>query len=56
MWLQFISLPVLHMICFKVKAASFTALVYSVLLSIGSSVLKIMDTLWKNTLIIAKDV
>jgi hypothetical protein len=40
----------------KAEAGNFTALVYSVLLSVGGSVLKMTDTLWKNSLIIAKDV
>jgi hypothetical protein len=39
----------------KAEAGNFTALVYSVLLSVGRSVLKMTDTLWKNSLIIAKD-
>jgi hypothetical protein len=32
----------------------FTTLVYSVLLNVGKSLLKITETLWKNSLIIAK--
>jgi hypothetical protein len=41
--------------CSEVVAGNFTTLVYSVLLNIGKSVLK-METLWKNSFIIAKDV
>jgi hypothetical protein len=42
--------------CFKVEAGNFTTLVYSILLNTGKSVLKMMETLWKNSLIIPKDV
>jgi hypothetical protein len=42
--------------CYVVKTGNFTTLVYSVLLNTGKSVLKIMKTLWKNTLIIVKAV
>jgi hypothetical protein len=38
------------------KAGNFTALVYSVLLNTGKNVLKMTQILWKNSLIIAKDV
>jgi hypothetical protein len=41
-------------ICSKVEAGHFMMLVYSVLLSVGKSVLKI--TLWKSRFIITKDV
>jgi hypothetical protein len=42
--------------CPEVEAGNFTTLVYSVLNNVGKSVLKITETLWKNMLIIAKDV
>jgi hypothetical protein len=42
--------------CPEVEAGNFTALVYSVLLNIGRSVLKMTETLWKNSLVIANDV
>jgi hypothetical protein len=42
-------------VCFKVETGYFTAVVYSVLLSVGKSVLKVTDTLWKSSLIFAKD-
>jgi hypothetical protein len=42
--------------CSEVKAGNFTTLIYSILLSAGKSVLKIMKTLWKNDPITAKDV
>jgi hypothetical protein len=38
------------------EARDFTALVYSVLLKVGKSVLRTKQTLWKNSLIIAEDV
>jgi hypothetical protein len=44
------------MMCFEVEVGNFTTLVYSILLNIGKSVLKIMEILWKNGIIIAKDV
>jgi hypothetical protein len=40
---------------FKVKAKNFTELVYSELLNVGRSVLKLKEILWKSCLIIAKD-
>jgi hypothetical protein len=40
--------------CSAVEAGNFTTLVYSVLLNVGKNVLKMMKTLWKNNLIIAK--
>jgi hypothetical protein len=40
----------------EVDARHFTTLVYSVLLSAGKSVLKMKPTLWKNSLIVAKDI
>jgi hypothetical protein len=40
----------------KVKAGNFTALLYSTLLNIGKSVLKMVKTLWKYSLIVAKGV
>jgi hypothetical protein len=43
-------------ICCEAEAENFTTLVYSILLSIGKNVLKVTETLWKNSLIIAKDV
>jgi hypothetical protein len=42
--------------CFEVEAGNFTALVYSVLFNAGRSVLKMAVILWKNSLIIVKDV
>jgi hypothetical protein len=44
------------MMCSKVQARNFTTLVYSVLLNAGKTVLKKKETLWKNNLIIAKNV
>jgi hypothetical protein len=38
----------------KVEAGNFTTLVYSVLLNVDKSVLKMTETLWENVLIIAK--
>jgi hypothetical protein len=38
----------------EVKAENSTTLVYSVLLDVGKSVLKITEPLWKNSLLIAK--
>jgi hypothetical protein len=40
--------------CSEVEAGNFTTLVYSVLINIGKHVLRMMDTVWKNSLIIAK--
>jgi hypothetical protein len=40
--------------CSEVEAGNFTTLVYSVLLKVGRSVLKMTETLWKNSLMIAK--
>jgi hypothetical protein len=42
--------------CSKAEAGNFTTMVYSILVVVGKSVLKMMATLWKNCLIIAKDV
>jgi hypothetical protein len=39
----------------EVEAENFASLVYSVLLNVGKSVLKMMETSWKNDFIIAKD-
>jgi hypothetical protein len=39
----------------EVKAENFKTLIYSVLLNTVNGVLKITETLWKNSLIIAKD-
>jgi hypothetical protein len=39
----------------EVEAGNFTTMVYSILLNAGKSELK-METLWKNSLIIAKDI
>jgi hypothetical protein len=39
-----------------VEAGNFKTLAYSVVLSVGKSVLKMAETLWENSLIIAKDV
>jgi hypothetical protein len=44
------------MMCSEVEARNFTTLVYSILLNVGKSVMKMIKTLWKNSLIIAKDV
>jgi hypothetical protein len=41
--------------CCDVEAANFKTLVYSVVLNVGKSVLKMEETLWENSLIIAKD-
>jgi hypothetical protein len=41
------------MMCFKIKAGYFPTLVF--LLNVGKSMLKMTKTLWKNSLIIAKD-
>jgi hypothetical protein len=38
--------------CFEVEAGNLTTLIYSILLNVGKSVLKMMETLWKNSLII----
>jgi hypothetical protein len=40
----------------EIEARNFTNLVYKVLLNVGRSVLKMMETLWKNSLIIAEGV
>jgi hypothetical protein len=40
--------------CSEVQEVNFTTLVYSVLLKVGESVLKMVETSWKNSLIIAK--
>jgi hypothetical protein len=42
--------------CSEVEAGNFTTLAHSVLHSVGKSLLKVTETLWKNGLIIAKDV
>jgi hypothetical protein len=42
--------------CSKVEAGNFTTSIYSVLLSVGKIVLKMMETLWKNSHIVAKGV
>jgi hypothetical protein len=42
--------------CSEIKAEIFGTLVHSVLLNVGKSVWKMMENLWKNRLIIAKDV
>jgi hypothetical protein len=42
--------------CTEVEAGNFKTLVYSALLNIGESALKVTETSWKNSLIIAKDV
>jgi hypothetical protein len=43
-----------YVVCSEVKAGNCTALVYSMLLNVGRSVLKMTETLWKNSLIIEK--
>jgi hypothetical protein len=45
----------LLVMCFEVKPGNFTTLVYNILFSIGKSMLKMMETLWKNSLMIAED-
>jgi hypothetical protein len=42
--------------CSEVEEGNFTKLVLSFLLNVGKSVLKMTGTLWKNSLIDAKDV
>jgi hypothetical protein len=42
--------------CLEVEAGNFTSLVYSVLHNVGKSMLNMMEILWKNSLIIAKDI
>jgi hypothetical protein len=42
--------------CSELKAGNFTTLVYSILLKVGKSALKMKETLWRNSLILAKDV
>jgi hypothetical protein len=42
--------------CSKVEAGNSITLVYSVLLSVGKSVLKMAQNLWENSHIIAKNV
>jgi hypothetical protein len=41
--------------CTEIEAGNFTTLVYSILINVGKSVLKMMQTLWKNSLITVKD-
>jgi hypothetical protein len=45
-----------YVMCLEVEAGNFTALVYSVSLNFGRSVLKVTETLRKNNLITATDV
>jgi hypothetical protein len=40
--------------CSEVEAGNFTAVVYRVLLKVGRSALKMTETLWENSIIIAK--
>jgi hypothetical protein len=40
--------------CSEVKAGNFTTLVYCTLLNVHKKVLRMTETLWKNSLIIAK--
>jgi hypothetical protein len=54
--LQFVYFLVPLITCSKVEAGNFTTHAYNVLLNIGKSVLKMMKTLWKNSLTNAKDV
>jgi hypothetical protein len=42
--------------CFEVETGNFRALAYSVLFNIGKSVLKMSETLWEDSCVIAKDV
>jgi hypothetical protein len=42
--------------CPEVEAGNFTTVVQSVLVNVGKTVLKMAETLWKNSFIIAKDV
>jgi hypothetical protein len=44
-----------HVMCFEAEAGNFTTLVYRILINVGKSLLKMTETLWKNSLIIAKD-
>jgi hypothetical protein len=46
---------VLFVVCNAVKADNFTTLVHSDLLNVGKIVLEMTKALWKNSLIIAKD-
>jgi hypothetical protein len=41
-------------VCSEVEAGNFITMMYSVLLSVGKSVLRMTKTLWKNSLIFAK--
>jgi hypothetical protein len=40
----------------EVEVGYFTTPVYSILLTVGKSVLKMTETLWKNNFVITKDV
>jgi NO-binding membrane sensor protein with MHYT domain len=42
--------------CCEVEAGNFTTFLHCVLLNVGKSVLKVTETLWKNSLIIGKGV
>jgi hypothetical protein len=42
--------------CSETEARNFTTLVFSILLIVGKIVLKMMEILWENRLIIGKDV
>jgi hypothetical protein len=42
--------------CSEVEAGNFVALVYSALLNVGKSALKMTENLWKNSLTVAKDI
>jgi hypothetical protein len=47
------NLKKVFVMCFEAEARNFT-LVYSLLLNVGRSVLKVAENLWKNSLIMAK--
>jgi hypothetical protein len=56
-FLQFVqSFLIPLLMCFEVEAGNFTTLVYSILFNVGKSLLKMTETLWENSPIIAKDV
>jgi hypothetical protein len=42
--------------CSNVEAGDFKRMVYSILLKVGKSMWKMTETLWKSSLIIAKEV
>jgi hypothetical protein len=54
--LQMINCNKVFVMCSKVEAGNLAPLVYDVLLNVGKSLLQMTKTLWKNSLITAKDV